>query len=536
MGMIPLAARRPYSFLYLYMKIRNEWDGGHVNQVVLVLDFGGQYKELIAKAVRELSVYSKIVPGDMALDAIREIAPIGIILTGGPGSVYADDAPTCDPALFSLGIPVLGICYGMQLICHLLGGQTSHGTIGEYGTVSVTCDGKSMLLKEIASPFSALMSHRDLVTQLPEGFVNTASSASCPFAACEHVEKGLYGLQFHPETAHTEGGMQILHRFLYDICGAAGDYQLDDYIETTIAQIRQQVGKQHVLLALSGGVDSSVCAALLSKAIPGQLTCMFIDHGFMRLDEGDEVERIFSDKALRFVRINAADRFVSALSGIHDPEEKRKRIGNLFIQVFEAESKALGRFPFLCQGTIYPDVVESGGAHGATIKSHHNVGGLPETSTFEGIIEPLRGLFKNEVRVLGAKLGLPSELIHRQPFPGPGLAIRIMGEVTADKISMLQKVDAIVRDILDRQPKKPNQYFAVLTDTYSVGVKGDARAYDPVVAIRAVETDDFMTCQYAPLSHELLQEMSARITAELSFVSRVVYDITSKPPATVEWE
>ena len=506
-----------------------------MSELVLVLDFGGQYKELIARTVRGLSVYSEIVPGDTAAEEIRRLSPIGVILTGGPNSVQLSDSPKCDPELFSLGIPVLGICYGMQLMCHMLGGEVNPGGVGEYGQVVVTPSGPSKLLGDAAEPFAALMSHRDTVTRLPEGFRVTAATAACT-AACEDAAKNLCAVQFHPETKHTDGGRGIIKRFLYDICGASGDYILEDYIDTQTARIKEKVGDKQVLLALSGGVDSSVCASLLSRAVPGQLICLFIDHGFMRLKEGDEIEGVFSKRKLRFIRVNAQKRFLSKLKGVTDPEAKRKLVGQEFIRVFEEEAAKLGDVPFLAQGTIYPDIVESGGKHGAVIKSHHNVGGLPENLAFKEVIEPLAGLFKDEVRALGKKLGLPSFLVNRQPFPGPGLAIRVIGEVTGEKLELLRRADAILREELDGSRRKPDQYFAVLTDTRSVGVKGDDRTYDPVIALRAVTTDDFMTCEYSPLPHRLLGRISARITSELPSVSRVVYDITSKPPGTVEWE
>lgn len=507
-----------------------------MSEMVLVLDFGGQYKELIAQNVRGLGVYSEIKSGRTPVDEIRRLQPIGIILTGGPNSVYAPDSPSCDPELFRLGIPVLGICYGMQLMCHLLGGEVQPGEKGEYGRVPVrTLAEDSLLLQGIGSSFAALMSHRDAVKTLPQGFTATAASPTC-IAACENAAEKLYAVQFHPETKHTEHGREILRNFLYKVCGALGDYKLDDYIENQVREIREKVGSQSVLLALSGGVDSSVCASLLSKAIPGQLTCIFVDHGFMRQDEGDEIEAVFSKRDLRFIRINAQERFLAKITGVSEPEAKRKRIGTEFIRVFEEESAKLGRIPFLAQGTIYPDVVESGLTNGAVIKSHHNVGGLPENLAFSEIIEPLAGLFKDEVRTLGRKLGLPVSLVTRQPFPGPGLAIRIMGEVTLAKLDTLRQADAIFREELAQSRKKPDQYFAVMTDTLSVGVKGDARTYEPVIALRAVITDDFMTCDYAPLSHRVLSKVAARLTSEISSVSRVVYDITSKPPGTVEWE
>ena len=506
-----------------------------MNELVLVLDFGGQYKELIARTVRGLSIYSEIRPGHLTAAEIIRMNPMGIILTGGPDSVYSPDSPKCDPDILKLGIPILGICYGMQMMCHMLGGQVTPGVAGEYGRVTVT-PVPSALFGGVDAPFPVLMSHRDMVSRLPEGFYATASTALCPVAACEYPEKKLYGVQFHPESAHTDDGREIIRRFLYGICGAAGDYRLDDYIDTQIAAIRRRVGDKQVLLALSGGVDSAVAAALLSKAIPGQLTCIFVDHGFMRLNEGDEIERVFSKRKLQFIRVNAAKRFLDKLKSVTEPEAKRKLIGEEFIRVFEEEAAKLGDIPFLAQGTIYPDVVESGGSHGATIKSHHNVGGLPENLAFSEVIEPLSGLFKDEVRVLGKMLGLPAALVSRQPFPGPGLAIRIIGEVTEDKLETLRQADAILRGEVSKLRRKPQQYFAVLTNTRSVGVKGDDRTYDPVIAIRAVTTSDFMTCEYAEIPHHILRRISSRITSEIPSVSRVVYDITSKPPATVEWE
>lgn len=517
-----------------------------MSELILVLDFGGQYKELIAGAVRGLSVYSEIKPGDISLEQIKQLNPIGIILTGGPSSVYSSGSPKCDKKLFALGIPILGICYGMHIMCHLLDGEVVSGGTGEYGRVKVTpCALSSKLLHaafdcagaegSAGKPFEALMSHKDIVTRLPEGFLETAKTAVC-IAACENAAKKLYGVQFHPETKHTAGGREIIKNFLFNICGASGDYKLDDYKETQIKQIRQKVGKEKILLALSGGVDSSVCASLLSKAVPGQLVCIFVDHGFMRLNEGDEIESVFSKRKLSFIRVNAQDRFLSKLKGITEPEKKRKLIGEEFIRVFEEEAKKLGDIPFLAQGTIYPDIVESGGKHGAVIKSHHNVGGLPENLNFKELVEPLSRLFKDEVRVLGRKLGLPPVIVNRQPFPGPGLAIRILGEVTEEKLEVLRKADAIFREEMDRLKRKPDQYFAVLTNTKSVGVKGDDRTYDPVIAIRAVTTDDFMTCEYVPIPHSILSRVSSRITSEIPSASRIVYDITSKPPATVEWE
>jgi len=498
-----------------------------MNQLILVLDFGGQYKELIAGTVRKSNVYSEIHSGNMKISDIVKLNPIGIILTGGPNSVYLPDAQSIDPEIFDLGIPILGICYGMQLMCHSLGGEVAPGKSGEYGCVTVT--------PETGKKYTALMSHRDIVRKVPDGFKVTAKTALC-IAACENAAKKLYGLQFHPESKHTKGGRKILKDFLFNICGAKGDYKLSNYLDKQINEIRLKTAGNKVLLALSGGVDSAVLAALLSDAIPDKLTCIFVDHGFMRLNEGDEIERVFSKRDLNFVRVNAEERFLAKIKGISDPETKRKIVGEEFIRVFEEEAEKIADVAFLAQGTIYPDVVESGGEHGATIKSHHNVGGLPDNLSFKGIIEPLAGLFKDEVRSLGKKLGLPEYLVNRQPFPGPGLAIRIMGEVTLDKLNTLRQADAVLRQEIDELKTKPNQYFAVLTNTHSVGVKGDERTYDYVIAIRAVTTDDFMTCEYTPLSHKVLSRISARITNEIKGVSRVVYDITSKPPATIEWE
>jgi GMP synthase (glutamine-hydrolysing) len=512
--------------------------GGEImeKQHVLVLDFGGQYKELIARAVRSCHVYSSILPGNTPLEEIRALNPIGIILTGGPDSVYRDGAPRCDAQLFKMGIPVLGICYGMQLMTYMLGGEVSPCGRSEYGRTKLKISGDSPIFQGLEETQVGLMSHTDQVSQVPEGFVPAGSTATCPVAAMENREARLYGVQFHPEVENTPNGLEMIRNFLYKVCGATGDYDLLDYEPKMIGEIRQQVGENHVILGLSGGVDSSVCAALLAKAIPGQLHCIFVDHGLMRKDEGDEIERAFRGFDLDFIRVNAQERFLAALKGVTEPEKKRKIIGELFVRVFEDEAQKLGDIRYLAQGTIYPDVVESGLGNSATIKSHHNVGGLPEDISFKHLVEPLRGLFKDEVRALGRQLGLPEELVERQPFPGPGLGVRVIGEVTAEKLNILREADAIFRQEMKRSRRKADQYFAVLADVHSVGVMGDFRTYGYTIVLRAVNTTDFMTCAYTPLSHALLGRVSARIVNEVSGVSRVVYDITGKPPATIEWE
>lgn len=507
------------------------------NQLILVLDFGGQYKQLIARRVRESGVYSTIEPCTLPIEKIKELAPIGIILTGGPDSVYAENAPKCDPELFNLGIPILGICYGMQIMSYLIGGEVTPCTVSEYGQIEVSIDSDSALFEGLSDKEIALMSHTDRVTMLPEGFVRTAHSADCETAAMENKEKKLYAVQFHPEVEHTPNGKKLLHNFIYKVCLAKGDYTMSDFIEKQVEAVRAQVGEgERVLLALSGGVDSSVCAALLSKAIPGRLVCIFVDHGLMRKNEGDQIEAVFSKRQLVFHRVNAEKRFLDKLAGVTDPETKRKIIGAEFVQVFEEEAKKLGKIKFLAQGTIYPDVIESGAYNSANIKSHHNVGGLPENMEFKELVEPLRSLFKDEVRAVGYKLGLPDSLVERQPFPGPGLAIRVIGDITKEKLDILREADYIFREELEKSGEKAQQYFAVLTGLRSVGVMGDGRTYDYTIALRAVNTTDFMTCEYARLSHELLGRVSSRIANEVNGVNRVVYDITGKPPATIEWE
>ena len=504
-------------------------------QTVLILDFGGQYKELIARRVRECGVYSIVKPGDISLDKIREIDPIGIILTGGPNSVYKKESPHCDKAIFDMGIPVLGICYGMQLLSWSLGGEVTPCPSSEYGKTKMQVNTDSLLFARLDPVQIGLMSHTDQVTKLPVGFKSVAHTVSCENAAIENAGKKLYGFQFHPEVESTPNGTAMIRSFLYSVCGAKGDYDLKNLEQQLISDVKKQVGYAHVLLALSGGVDSSVCAALLSKALPGQLHCIFVDHGLMRKDEGDEVESAFKNRDLDFIRVNAQDRFLKALAGVTDPEQKRKIIGAEFVRVFEDESKKLPNVKFLAQGTIYPDVIESGGSKAATIKSHHNVGGLPKNMKFEGVVEPLRSLFKDEVRALGRQLGLPRKFVERQPFPGPGLAVRVMGDITPEKLEILREADAIFREEVAKHRIKADQYFAVLTDTRSVGVVGDFRTYDYTIALRAVKTSDFMTCEYAPISHKVLGTVSSRIVNEVKGAGRVVYDITGKPPATIEW-
>ena len=510
-----------------------------MSESVIVVDFGGQYNQLIARRVRECHVYSEIVPYTKALDVIKAKRPRGIIFTGGPNSAYEDGAPAISTEVFDLGIPVLGICYGAQLMMHLLGGHVCKAPVREYGKTEVFVDPASKLFADISSSTVCWMSHTDYVTELPEGFRIIGKTPTCPAAAIECEAKGFYGVQFHPEVNHTPKGSALIKNFLFEVCGCKGDWTMTNYIEDQIKKIREQVGDGKALCALSGGVDSSVVAALVSKAIGKQLTCVFVDHGLMRKNEGDEVEQIFDGYFdSHFVRANAQERFLSKLKGVTDPEQKRKIIGAEFIRVFEDEARKIGKVDYLVQGTIYPDIIESGLGDSAVIKSHHNVGGLPSVVDFEELIEPLRLLFKDEVRQMGLELGLPEYLVYRQPFPGPGLGVRVIGEVTEDKVAILQDADAIFREEIAKAglDRDINQYFAVITDVRSVGVMGDFRTYDYTIALRGVTTTDFMTADWARIPYEVLDKVSTRIVNEVKHVNRIVYDITSKPPATIEWE
>ena len=508
------------------------------NQLVLVLDFGGQYNQLIARRVREQGVYCEVHSYTLSVEEIKSKNPIGIIFTGGPNSVYADNAPKVSAELFGLGIPVLGICYGAQLMAQVLGGHVTSPENREYGRQMTEFAGDFPLFAGLPATGETWMSHTDYIDVLPDGFVGGAKTPTTPFAALCDKERNLYGLQFHPEVNHTQNGTEMLCQFLFDICKAKGDWTMEDYAKITIEQIRAQVGDGKILLALSGGVDSSVVAALLSKAIGNNLTCIFVDTGLMRKNEGDEVQAAFKDWDINLIRVNAEARFLGKLAGVTDPETKRKIIGEEFIRVFEEEAKKIGAVDYLAQGTIYPDIIESGLGNAAVIKSHHNVGGLPDYVDFKEIVEPLRLLFKDEVRALGTALQLADYLVWRQPFPGPGLAIRVIGEVTKDKLDTLRDVDYIFREEIAKAglQKDISQYFAVLTDMRSVGVMGDERSYDRTVALRGVTTTDFMTADWAKIPYDVLEKASNRIVNEVRHINRIVYDITSKPPATIEWE
>ena len=510
------------------------------HQYVLIIDFGGQYNQLIARRVRENNVYCEVKPYTTPLEELKALNPIGIIFTGGPNSVYLEESPHISKEIFEWGIPVLGICYGCQLMAYTLGGEVTPAqddSAREYGKTKTYYNTDCKLFQNISEEGISWMSHSDYMARVPEGFELVAHSDTCPNVAIADEARGFYGVQYHPEVNHTEHGQDMLHNFLYTVCGAIGDWTMEDYCKTAIADVRERVGNGKVLLGLSGGVDSSVAAALLAEAVGNQLTCVFVDHGLMRKDEGDEVEAAFKKWDINFVRANAEQRFLDKLAGVSDPEKKRKIIGAEFIRVFEEESGKVGQVDFLVQGTIYPDVIESGKGDAAVIKSHHNVGGLPDDVQFE-IIEPLRMLFKDEVRQLGRELGLPEYLVMRQPFPGPGLAIRIIGEITKEKADILRDADAIFREEIANAGLQYsiNQYFAVLTNMRSVGVMGDARTYDYTLALRGVTTTDFMTADWARIPYDVLDKVSNRIVNEVTGINRIVYDITSKPPATIEWE
>jgi GMP synthase (glutamine-hydrolysing) len=507
-------------------------------EMIIVLDFGGQYNQLIARRIRDLGVYSELHPNTITVEEIKAMNPKGIIFSGGPNSVYGEGAPRCDEEIFELGIPVLGICYGMQLMTHHFEGKVEKANHREYGKAMIKVENTSPVFHQLPTEQSVWMSHGDLVVAPPAGFKVDASSASCPVAAMSDEARNLYGVQYHPEVRHSEYGNQLLENFVFRVCECEGDWSMENFIEVEIAKIQELVGDKKVLCALSGGVDSSVVAVLIHKAIGDQLTCIFVDHGLLRKDEGDQVMDMFSEGFnMNVIRIDAKERFLSKLAGVSDPEQKRKIIGNEFIYVFEDESNKLQDMDFLAQGTLYTDIIESGTATAQTIKSHHNVGGLPERMKLK-LIEPLNTLFKDEVRALGTELGIPEHLVWRQPFPGPGLGIRVLGEITEEKLEIVRESDAILREEIKNAglDREIWQYFTVLPDVRSVGVMGDARTYDYTIGIRAVNSIDGMTSDWSRIPYDVLEKISTRIVNEVAHINRVVYDITSKPPATIEWE